>query len=200
MSEETFVLASASVARQRLLRRAGVTFSVRRVNVDEEMMRRTLSAQGRTGCEAAVHIAQAKAALAGQSLADDLIIGCDQVLEFDGRMLGRCARLEEARDRLKALRGRTHALHTAVIAWRDGGVIWRHVETASITMRAFSDVFLEWYLETFPDAVHESTGCYRIEAEGSQLIADIRGDFFAIIGLPLWPLMDFLRRAGMMAE
>ena len=128
-----------------------------------------------------------------------LVIGADQTLDLAGRLYDKAADLAEARERLMALRGRTHALHAAVAAAREGDVVWRETVSAKLTMRDFSDRFLEAYLEEEGPQALGSVGCYRLEGPGVQLFSAIEGDYFAILGLPLMGLMDLLRREGVLA-
>jgi septum formation protein len=125
-----------------------------------------------------------------------LVIGADQTLDLDGTLYDKAPDLHSAEGRLKLLRGKTHKLHSAVVVARDGAPIWREVVTATLTMRDFSDSFLEHYLSTEGDAALGSVGCYRLEGPGAQLFSRIEGDYFAILGLPLMGLLDLLRQHG----
>ena len=127
------------------------------------------------------------------------VIGSDQTLDLDGALYDKAEDLAAARARLQLLRGRTHRLHSAVVVARDGAPIWREVVTASLTMRDFSDAFLEAYLANEGEAALGSVGCYRLEGAGAQLFSKIEGDYFAILGLPLMGLLDLLRRHGELA-
>ncbi|WP_397423182.1 Maf family protein, partial [Phenylobacterium sp.] len=125
-----------------------------------------------------------------------LVIGADQTLDLDGTLYDKAPDLQSAGTRLKVLRGKTHRLHSAVVVARDGIPIWREVVTATLTMRDFSDAFLETYLATEGEAALGSVGCYRLEGPGAQLFSKIEGDYFAILGLPLMGLLDLLRQHG----
>jgi septum formation protein len=129
-----------------------------------------------------------------------LVIGSDQTLELDGRTLSKATSLAELRDHLTRLRGRTHALHSAVAVARDGEVVWSHADTARLAMRAFSDAFLGDYLTRHGEKVRSSLGGYWFEAEGAQLFDKVDGDYFTILGMPLLPLLGFLRQAGALAS
>jgi septum formation protein len=128
-----------------------------------------------------------------------LVIGADQTLDLDGRLYDKVETLDEARERLRGLRGKAHELHSAVVVAKDGQPIWREVVTARLTMRDFSDAFLDDYLAREGEAALGSVGCYRLEAMGAQLFSKIEGDYFAILGLPLMGLLDLLRRQGELA-
>jgi len=126
----------------------------------------------------------------------EFVIGSDQTLDLDGELYDKAESVDAARDRLKLLRGKTHKLHSAVVVAKEGTPIWREVVTASLTMRAFSDAFLEDYLASEGAHALGSVGCYRLEGPGAQLFSKIEGDYFAILGLPLMGLLDLLRRHG----
>ena len=125
-----------------------------------------------------------------------LVIGADQTLDLDGRLFDKAETLEEARERLAMLRGRTHQLHSAVAVAQGGKVIWREAPAATLTMRDFSDSFLDTYLTRHGDALLGSVGCYRLEDDGVQLFEAIDGDYFTILGLPLMGLLGVLREHG----
>ncbi len=129
-----------------------------------------------------------------------LVIGSDQTLECCGRTFSKAASLSELPDHLLRLRGQIHALHSAVAVARDGEIIWSHIDTARLTMRAFSDVFLDDYLARYGEQVRSSLGGYWFEAEGVQLFDTVEGDYFTILGMPLLPLLGFLRGAGALAS
>lgn len=189
----SLILASASAARAAMLRQAGLDFTIVPARVDEAEIKRGLQAEGAGVREAAETLAELKA-LRGTSAGDDsFVIGADQMLACDGRWYDKPADLAEARAQLLSLRGKTHELVSAVVLMRNGSAIWRHAETARLTMRDFSDGFLDAYLAQAGDAVLQSVGCYQLEGLGVQLFSRIQGDFFTILGLPLLPLLDMLR-------
>ena len=188
------VLASASPSRAALLRAAGVTFSVTPSRVDEDAVKTRMLGQAATPDAVARGLAELKARAVSQETAG-LVIGADQTLDFDGILYDKPRDLAESRERLKVLRGRRHDLHAAVCVARQGEVIWSVMDTARLTMRPFSDDFLDAYLERQGEAVTASTGAYLLEGEGIQLFETIEGDYFSILGLPLLPLLGFLRGA-----
>jgi septum formation protein len=189
------VLASKSLARRAVLEGAGVPIEVAASGVDEDEVKARLKAAGAGPREIAEALAELKAVKVSHGQ-PALVIGADQTLEFEGELFDKVATLEEARARLKMLRGRPHRLHSAVVVAREGAAVWREVDTASLTMRAFSDAFLEDYLASEGPAALGSVGCYRLEGPGAQLFSAIEGDYFAILGLPLLGLLDFLRGHG----
>lgn len=126
---------------------------------------------------------------------DDLIIGADQTMECDGVSYDKPVDTASAREHLRNLRGRMHVLHSAVCVVRNGSVLWSLVEPARMTMRDFDDAFLEDYLVQAGEGVLTSVGCYRLEGLGAHLFEHIKGDFFTILGLPLLPLLRYLRES-----
>ncbi len=192
---KTLVLASASSARARLLRAAGVPLRVVPTDLPEAELRDALRAAGSGPGEAAARLADAKAlALAGRVAPDDLVLGADQILEFEGEWLEKCPDLGAAAALLRRLRGRTHRLWTAAVLVRGEIPLWRHVETVELRMRAFSDAFLAEYLERSGASILSAVGAYRLEECGVQLFSRIQGDYFSILGLPLLPLLEALRQ------
>jgi septum formation protein len=189
----SLILASASAARANMLRQAGLDFAVVPARIDEVEIKRSLQADGASARHAAEALAELKARRATPPGDDSFVIGADQMLACEGRWYDKPADLAEARAQLLALRGKTHELVSAVVLMRNGGAIWRHAETARLTMRDFSDGFLDAYLAQAGDAVLHSVGCYQLEGLGVQLFSRIEGDFFTILGLPLLPLLDMLR-------
>ena len=189
------VLASQSASRKAILTGAGIAFEAASPGVDEDALKVGLLARGATPREIAGALAEAKA-LALPRAPDELVIGSDQTLEFEGRLYDKAASLEEARERLVMLRGKTHRLEGAVVVARGGEPIWRDAATSTLVMRDFSDAFLDAYLSDEGPALLSSVGCYRLEGPGAQLFSRIEGDYFAILGLPLLNLLDLLRREG----
>jgi len=192
------VLASQSGSRKAILTGAGVPYEAVSPGVDEDALKDGLLASGASPREVAAALAEAKA-IALPRAADELVIGADQTLEFEGRLYDKAASLEEARGRLKLLRGHTHRLEAAVVVARGGVPIWREAVTSTLTMRDFSDDFLETYLVEEGPASLSSVGCYRLEGPGAQLFSQIEGDYFAILGLPLLGLLELFRREGALA-
>jgi len=188
------VLASKSVVRGRVLTEAGVPFEAIDSGLDEALAKAALKGQPpRAVAEA---LAEDKALAGAGQRPGALVIGADQTLELGGALFDKAETLAEARRRLIALRGRAHQLHSAIAVARDGHVLWREVATATLTMRDFSDAYLDGYLERNRRAALASVGAYELEGEGAQLFEAIEGDFFAILGVPLLGLLAFLRDAG----
>lgn len=202
LSVEPVVLASASRVRANLLRAAGVAVDVQPSTVDESSV--IAAVTGERGslppADIAAILAEAKALDVVSSRAEALVIGADQTLEFDGRLFVKPESVEEARRNLLAMRGQTHALHSSVVLAFEGEAVWRHSETSWLTMREFSPQFLGRYMASVGDAVLDSVGCYHLEGPGVQLFERIEGDWFAILGLPMIPLLGELRRRGILPE
>lgn len=193
MSAHSIILASKSAARRAVLEGAGVPFEAAVAGVDEDAVKTELLAQGASPQAIAEALAERKAVRISQAR-PGLVIGADQTLEFEGGLYDKVDTLAAARQRLKLLRGRPHQLHSAVVVAKDGAAIWRQTVSATLSMRDFSDAFLESYLAQEGEAALGSVGCYRLEAMGAQLFARIEGDYFAILGLPLLGLLDLLRQ------
>jgi septum formation protein len=192
----TLVLASASRPRQTLLANAGIAFEVLPAEIDERAAEQPLLDAGAPPEDVATTLAIAKALSVSERRPADLVLGADQVLALDGELFVKPADMEAARRQLLRLSGKTHALHTAVAGVRSGEIAWQHTETAHLTMRQLTPAFIGHYLaEAGPQAL-ESVGAYQLEGRGVQLFDRVEGDFFAILGLPLLPLLKFLRGEG----
>ncbi len=193
----TLILASGSGARRAILRNAGLAFDVVPAELDERAAEAPLIEAGAAPDDIALALAMAKAVTVSEAHSADLVIGADQVLEFDGERMVKPADMEAARRQLLKLSGNRHQLHSALAAARNGELVWQHTETAELTMRQLEPGFIGRYLAMAgPDAL-KSVGAYQIEGPGIQLFDRIRGDYFAILGLPLLPLLAFLRQEGM---
>lgn len=189
------ILASKSAARRAVLDGAGVPYEVHVAGVDEEAVKTGLLAEGAGPRDIADALAELKAIRVSRGR-PGFVIGADQTLDLEGTLYDKAETVAAARERLLTLRGKTHALHSAVVVAKDGAPIWREVVTARLTMRDFSEAFLDDYLATEGPEALGSVGCYRLEGPGAQLFSKIEGDYFAILGLPLMGLLDLLRRHG----
>lgn len=190
----SLILASGSLARRVLLEESGLTLHLRPVDVNEEDLRKTCEAEGKSLGQTAMILADAKALKAAEAgLETDLIIAADQILDLDGTAFAKPKTLEEAKHHLRALRGRTHRLQTAVVLYRGMQKIWENLAVPELTMREFSEVFLETYLEQEGEALLSCVGAYRLEGPGVQLFSRIVGDHDAVLGLQRLPLLQALR-------
>jgi septum formation protein len=193
--EHRLVLASKSSARAAVLRGAGLAFEQITAGVDEESIKASLRVEGASCAKQADLLAETKA-LRVSSQHAGVVLGADQMLDLDGEGFDKPANREEAREHLKRLRGKTHILQTALVACVEGSPVWRHLAQPRLRMRNFSDEFLETYLdETMPDIL-SSVGAYQLEGRGSLLFDRIEGDYFSILGMPLLPLLQWLRDRG----
>jgi len=193
---ERLILASKSAARRALLTDAGVPFVVQVADVDED----ALKTPGVDPVELAVELARAKALAVSRHDADAWVLGADQTLSFEGGLVSKAPTLQAARERLSAMRGRSHQLHSGAALARNGQVVWSGADTVEMKMRDFSDAFLDAYLATEGEGLLACVGSYRLEGLGSQLFEAVEGDYFTVLGLPLWPVLAELRRAGVIAS
>ena len=190
------VLASKSPSRAAILAGAGAPHEVVGSGVDEAEIKARLLAEGLGPREIAGRLAEAKAVAVSALRPEAIVIGADTTLDLDGALFDKAATLDEARQHLVALRGRSHRLHSAIVAAENGVPLWRAIESPRLYMRDVSDAFLDGYLARAGEALLGSVGCYMLEGEGAQLFERIEGDYFAILGLPLLPLLKFLRGKG----
>jgi len=196
LSQE-IILASASEARRRLLASAGIRARSLASGVDEGLLKTRFSVgdAGDIDC-LAPFLAAAKAESVSAANPGALVVGADQTLIFEGRAIDKPVSLGQARLQLLQLRGKTHYLVSGLSAARNGRAVWAHTDKAELRMRNFSDEFLSDYLTDLGEDIVTSVGAYKIESRGLQLFDRIRGDYFTILGLPLLPLMSFLRSEG----
>jgi septum formation protein len=194
----SLVLASGSAARAKMLRDAGVALEIIKPAVDEDELKASYRAEGADVIDTAIALAEMKAQAVSRKQAGRYVLGADQMLECEGVWFDKPADHAAARAQLKALRGRRHHLISAAVLVKDGQRLWHHVDRAELTMRDFSDGFLDWYLALAGEAVMASVGAYHLEGLGAQLMTRVRGDFFTVLGLPLLPVLAILRTHGML--
>lgn len=188
----SFILASGSASRRAILENAGLNFEVDPADVDEAALKAQF--QGDAGA-LALHLAEAKA-LAVSKRRDALVLGADQVLAFDGKVFDKAENRDEAAQRLRLLRGKTHWLKGGVALAQGGKIVWRHDSTCRMVVRDVSDDFLDDYLSRAGDILTKSVGAYAYEGLGAQLFEHVDGDYFAVLGLPLLPVLSELRARG----
>ncbi|TNE65129.1 MAG: septum formation protein Maf [Alphaproteobacteria bacterium] len=194
---EKLVLASASKTRADMLARAGVDAATDPALVDEDGIKETLLAEHAPARDIADALAETKARNVSWRHPGALVLGADLLLVKDGEIFSKARTRDQAAAKLKALSGGEHLLIAAAVICRDGSPIWRTIDQARLTMRPLSDAFIESYLDRVGDAAYRSVGCYELEGLGAQLFSRVQGDFFTILGLPLIPVLDYLRRVGM---
>jgi septum formation protein len=196
----SLVLASASRARRLILEAAGLELAVDPAALDEGQVKARAQREGVTAGQCAVMLAEAKAAQVAGRHPGALVIGADQMLDCQGTWLDKPRDPADARRQLTLLRGRAHTLHAAIAVACEGDILWRHLEPARLVMRRFSDGFLDDYLAEMGEEVCGSVGGYLLEGLGAQLFQSVEGDYFSILGLPLLPLLAFLRDRGAIAS
>ncbi len=198
LAAHPLMLASKSAARRALLEAAGVPIEIEAADIDERGI------EARAGLQepdmVAALLAREKAKAVAGKHADRMVLGADQTLALGTRRFSKAVDRKGAREQIAALRGKTHALHSAVAVVQGGAVVFEHVDAAHLTMRNFSDAFLDDYLETVGANAMASVGGYQLEGLGLQLFERVEGDHFTVLGLPLIPLLDWLRRAGHLAK
>ncbi len=195
-SRRALILASRSPARARMLADAGASFTIEPVEVDEDAHKHAALTQGASPREIALSLAMVKAK-AGRG-PGRLVLGADQTLELDGALFDKPADLDAVREQLRALRGRRHRLHAAAALDTGDGPAWQGVQSVEVQVRMFSDAFLDRYIAAEGEALLGCVGAYRLEGLGAQLIEAVEGDYFAVLGLPLLPLLERLRELGLM--
>ncbi len=193
---DRIVLASGSQIRRELLRNAGLDVEVKPVKVDEAMIRDAMVAEGASPRDIADALAEQKARRGGQRDSDALVLGCDQVLAFDGQVFSKPKDRAELRAQLDRLNGNRHQLLSAAVLWQDGRAVWRHVGIVRLTMRECSDAFLDDYIDRNWSSICTSVGGYKLEEEGVRLFQRIEGDYFHVLGLPLLELLGYLTIRG----
>jgi septum formation protein len=181
-----------------MLRAAGVDIEIVPARVDESELKLALKQQGADPETAAIALAELKALQVSRARPGRLVLGADQMLDCDGAWFDKPEHRAGAKTQLQALRGKAHRLTSAAVLARDGQRIWHHAAAASLTMRAFTDTFLDLYLEQAGEAVLSSVGAYQLEGLGAQMFRKIDGDFFTILGLPLLPVLDILREQNVL--
>jgi septum formation protein len=202
LADAPLVLASQSSARRALLAAAGVPVDAHPADIDERGLERGLKsdAMAQSAGAVAALLAREKAIAVESRYRGRLTLGADQTLTLDAKRFAKPVDRKAARAQLRELCGRTHELHSAVAFVQHGAVLFEYVAMARLTMRNFSDDFLELYLDAVGDAVTASVGAYQIEGRGVQLFERVDGDYFTVLGLPLMEALEFLRRIGCLAR
>jgi len=200
IAEPRLVLASASAARQAVLAAAGLTFTALAAAIDEAAIKAGARSEGATADDTALLLAELKAERIARREPSALVIGADQLLVCGDRWFDKPADTDDVRAHLTALRGQTHTLVTAIVCLRGGARVWHHIAHPRLAMRRFSDAFLENYVAEEGEAALGCVGAYRLEGLGAHLFDRIEGEHAAILGLPLLPLLGFLRQHGVVMD
>ncbi|WP_435257092.1 Maf family protein [Thioclava sp. FR2] len=196
----SLILASTSPIRLQLLRAAGVEITALAARVDEETIKSALLAEGAKPRDIADTLAEMKARKVADKHPQDFVLGCDQVLEFQGELFSKPQTVEDAKEQLCQLRGNSHKLLSAAVIYHDGEPVWRHIAEARLTMRRISDEYLADYLGRNWESIRHSVGGYKLEEEGARLFSAVSGDTFTVLGLPLLPILGYLGDRGIIAS
>ena len=191
------ILASASASRRALLDGARISYSAQAAHIDEISIRSSCEAEGISPSDIAVILAEMKAQVVAQNRPDALIIGSDQILVCEGVIFGKPDTRQQAHDILEQLQGSAHHLITSLVIFKSGMRIWHHISTANLVMRSLSTDDIEAYLDVIGAEAFSTPGCYQIEGPGAHLFTDMTGAYYDILGLPLLPLLSFLREHGL---
>lgn len=190
------ILATKSAARIQMLTNAGLVFSAEPARIDERAVVASLSAEGLKPRDIADALAEAKAQKLSNRHPQNMVIGSDQVLEFEGQLLQKASSKGELIDQLSALSGQVHLLHSAAVIFDEARPVWRHIGRVKMTMRQLSPAFVEDYVDTYWEEIRDCVGGYRVEAEGIRLFSKIEGDYFHVMGFPLLECMNYLHIRG----
>jgi len=191
------ILASGSKTRAKMLKNAGLEFGVHSAPVDENTLKFAMIADNVPARDIADALAELKARAVSYLHPEALIIGADQLLVKDGKIFSKAQDRAAAKDTLRALSGEKHELISAAVIYKNGRPVWRTLDTAKLTVRPLSDDFIKGYLDALGDNAFWSVGCYQLEGLGAQLFTKVEGDYFTVLGLPLFALLDFFRREGL---
>ena len=192
------ILASSSKARQQMLQNAGIECEAVASMIDEDGYKQAMKSEGASAMEAAETLAEMKALRMYRQRPEAIVIAADQMLECNGVWFDKPVDRDQTRAQLRALRGKRHQLVSAAVVYKEGSRIWGKIDTAHLTMRNFSDEWLEWYLDQAGEDIFHCVGGYQLEGLGAQLFTEVKGDYFTVLGMPLLPLIGFLCDHGVL--
>ena len=192
------ILASSSKARQQMLQNAGIECEAVASMIDEDGYKQAMKSEGASAMEAAETLAEMKALRMYRQRPEAIVIAADQMLECNGVWFDKPVDRDQTRAQLRALRGKRHQLVSAAVVYKEGSRIWGKIDTAHLTMRNFSDEWLEWYLDQAGEDIFHCVGGYQLGGLGAQLFTEVKGDYFTVLGMPLLPLIGFLRDHGVL--
>jgi septum formation protein len=196
----TFILASKSASRQKLLKNAGLIFKTAPANIDENAIKLEMLENGSLVRDIVERLASEKALKLSKENPNQYILGGDQILTCEGQLFNKARTVEEAKEHLLFFRGKTHTLTTSIVLAKENKIVWGYTSEPKLTMRNYSDSFLNGYVSIAGDALLCSVGCYYLEENGIQLFSEIKGDYYDILGLPLLPLMKILRELNLIND
>ena len=194
---QRIILASGSQSRRAVLTAAGIEADTIKPNVDEDAAKASFRASDMKVRDQAMQLAELKSVKISMR-EPGLVIGCDQMLSLDGEAFDKPVDLADARNHLVKLSGKAHTLETAIVISEEGKPVWRHLARPKLTVRPLSDAFIDTYVEAVGEPLLSTVGAYQLEGLGAQLFTRIDGDYFSILGLPLLPLLDYLRTRGVL--
>ncbi len=197
MTRSKLILASKSKARQEMLRNAGFDFEIKSADIDERQLEVNMQKNGANFEDIALGLAKEKALYVSGKDKDSFVVGSDQILIFNSEIISKADNTQQAYERLKSFRANSHTLISSVAVARNGSIEWHETGQAKLTMRDFSDDFLNHYIADAGDVLTSCVGCYALEQKGIQLFEKIDGDYFTILGMPLLPLIGYLQKEGL---
>ncbi|MDP5219465.1 nucleoside triphosphate pyrophosphatase [Ruegeria sp. 2205SS24-7] len=195
-----FLLASGSEIRAQLLRNAAVPFEIQVPRVDEDQIKAALLAEAAAPRDIADTLAEWKARRISERNSEAMVLGCDQVLDFEGQLLSKPVSPEAALAQLQQMRGKRHMLLSAAVIYEGGKPVWRHVGQVRLRMRDSTDAYLEGYVRRNWDSIRHAVGGYKLEEEGVRLFTAIDGDYFNVLGIPLLELLNYLTLRGVIDQ
>ena len=195
--EKKIILASNSLTRQSILRSANINFSVQTAFIDEDSLKQSAISEGISPSNCSTLLAEMKGKRVALANSHAFVIASDQLLELEGHCFSKPSSLNKAKQQLAELQGKTHKLHTSVVVFLDGGRIWHHLSSPTITLRSLTEDEIDIYLEEIGESALLTPGSYQIETQGCHIIAQFTGTYYDILGLPLLPLLAFMRTHGL---